>query len=64
MDLMKIREITQKIMQLLQDSKVNAQEWEKIDDLYKKYGFETLGKRKNYYNNQDDAYIMTKYISK
>ena len=32
--------------------------------LYKKYGFETLGKRKNYYNNQDDAYIMTKYISK
>lgn len=32
--------------------------------LYKKYGFETLGKRKNYYNNQHDAYIMTKYISK
>lgn len=31
MDLMKIREITQKIMQLLQDSKVNAQEWEKIE---------------------------------
>lgn len=32
--------------------------------LYKKYGFETLGKRKNYYNNQDDAYIMTKYLIK
>ena len=32
--------------------------------LYKKYGFETLGKRKNYYNNQDDAYIMTKHINK
>lgn len=30
--------------------------------LYKKYGFETLGKRKHYYNNQDDAYIMTKYF--
>lgn len=30
--------------------------------LYKKYGFETLGKRKNYYFNKYDAYIMTKYF--
>lgn len=30
--------------------------------LYKKYGFETLGFRKKYYNNQFDAYIMTKYF--
>ena len=30
--------------------------------LYKKYGFETLGTRKKYYNNQFDAYIMTKYF--
>lgn len=30
--------------------------------LYKKYGFETLGKRKKYYNNQFDAYIMTLYF--
>lgn len=32
-------------------------------NLYKKYGFETLGKRKKYYNNTYDAYIMTKYLS-
>lgn len=31
--------------------------------LYKKYGFQTLGKRKNYYNNSHDAYIMTKYFN-
>lgn len=30
--------------------------------LYKKYGFETLGKRKKYYFNKYDAYIMTKYF--
>ena len=33
-------------------------------NLYKKYGFETLGFRKKYYNNQFDAYIMTKYFNK
>lgn len=31
--------------------------------LYKKYGFNILGKRKNYYNNMHDAYIMTKYFN-
>lgn len=31
--------------------------------LYQKYGFQTLGKRKNYYNNTYDAYIMTKYFN-
>lgn len=30
--------------------------------LYTKYGFETLGKRKKYYYNTYDAYIMTKYF--
>lgn len=32
-------------------------------NLYKKYGFEILGKRKKYYYNQFDAYIMTKYLN-
>lgn len=27
--------------------------------LYQKYGFEKIGLRKKYYNNQDDAIIMT-----
>ena len=31
--------------------------------LYEKYGFETIGKRKKYYNNQFDAFIMTKYFN-
>lgn len=31
-------------------------------NLYKKYGFKNLGKRKKYYNNTFDAYIMTKYL--
>lgn len=31
--------------------------------LYQKYGFQTLGKRKKYYNNTHDAYIMTKYFN-
>lgn len=31
-------------------------------NLYQKYGFENLGKRKKYYNNTYDAYIMTKYL--
>lgn len=31
--------------------------------LYKKYGFETLGTRKKYYDNKFDAYIMTKYFN-
>ena len=30
--------------------------------LYEKYGFINLGKRKKYYNNKFDAYIMTKYF--
>ncbi|MDE5830808.1 MAG: GNAT family N-acetyltransferase [Clostridia bacterium] len=30
--------------------------------LYEKCGFKNLGKRKKYYNNQFDAYIMTKYL--
>lgn len=30
--------------------------------LYEKYGFEKVGHRKKYYNNKDDAYIMTKYF--
>ena len=29
--------------------------------LYKKFGFKNLGIRKKYYNNSQDAYIMTKY---
>ena len=29
--------------------------------LYKKFGFKNLGVRKKYYNNTQDAYIMTKY---
>lgn len=31
--------------------------------LYEKYGFQKLGKRKKYYNNTYDAYIMTKYFN-
>ena len=31
--------------------------------LYKKYGFEIIGKRKKYYNNKDAAYLMTKYFN-
>lgn len=30
-------------------------------NLYKKFGFKDLGKRKKYYNNTNDAIIMTKY---
>ena len=29
--------------------------------LYEKFGFKNLGIRKKYYNNTQDAYIMTKY---
>ena len=29
--------------------------------LYEKFGFKNLGSRKKYYNNTQDAYIMTKY---
>ena len=29
--------------------------------LYEKFGFKNLGIRKKYYNNSQDAYIMTKY---
>lgn len=32
-------------------------------NLYKKYGFEVLGKRKKYYDNKFDAYIMTKVFN-
>ena len=31
--------------------------------LYEKYGFKTLGVRKKYYNNTDDAIIMTLYLN-
>ena len=31
--------------------------------LYEKYGFKVLGKRKKYYNNIDDAIIMTLYFN-
>lgn len=31
--------------------------------IYEKYGFINLGKRKKYYNNCDDAFIMTKSIA-
>ena len=31
-------------------------------NLYKKYHFSLVGKRKKYYNNTYDAYIMTKYF--
>lgn len=31
-------------------------------NLYKKYGFEKVGVRKKYYNNLEDALIMTKKI--
>ncbi|MCI9366191.1 MAG: GNAT family N-acetyltransferase [Clostridia bacterium] len=30
--------------------------------LYEKYGFQTVGTRKRYYDNKFDAYIMTKYF--
>ncbi len=30
--------------------------------LYKKYNFEEVGKRKKYYNNQDDAILMTLFL--
>ncbi len=36
---------------------------DKAFNLYVKYGFETVGKRKNYYSdNKEDAILMTKYI--
>lgn len=31
--------------------------------LYKKYDFKVVGKRKKYYDNKFDAYIMTKYFN-
>ncbi len=31
-------------------------------NLYEKFGFEKLGVRKKYYNNVDNAIIMTKYL--
>ena len=31
--------------------------------LYEKKGFEEVGRRKNYYDNTEDALIMTKYFS-
>ena len=31
-------------------------------NLYKKYGFNVLGTRKKYYNNTDNAIIMTLYF--
>ena len=31
-------------------------------NLYKKYNFQILGKRKKYYNNADNAIIMTLYL--
>lgn len=31
-------------------------------ELYKKSGFEKVGQRKRYYNNEDDAILMTKKI--
>lgn len=30
-------------------------------NLYKKFGFKNVGTRKKYYNNTNDAFIMTKY---
>lgn len=32
-------------------------------NLYKKYGFQIIGTRKKYYDNNFDAYIMTKYFN-
>lgn len=32
-------------------------------DLYEKFGFQKLGIRKKYYNNQDNAIIMTLYFT-
>lgn len=32
-------------------------------NLYEKYGFKKIGIRKKYYNNQNDAFIMTLYFN-
>lgn len=31
--------------------------------LYRKFGFEQVGLRKNYYENKEDAYIMTRFLN-
>ena len=35
---------------------------ERAQNLYRKYGFETISIRKNYYENAEDAYVMMKGI--
>jgi [ribosomal protein S18]-alanine N-acetyltransferase len=60
-------ELLESIIELCSDMKMKSLTLE-VDtqnlpaiNLYKKFGFKNLGTRKKYYNNTNDAFIMTKY---
>lgn len=54
--LIKMAKIKDSLTLEVNTNNINAQ------NLYTKYGFKNLGIRKKYYNNTDDAYIMTLYF--
>ncbi len=56
--LIKMAKIKDSLTLEVNTNNINAQ------SLYTKYGFKNLGIRKKYYNNTDDAYIMTLYFNK
>ena len=60
-------ELLESIIELCSDMKMKSLTLE-VDtqnlpaiNLYKKFGFKNIGTRKKYYNNTNDAFIMTKY---
>lgn len=57
-NLIKMAKIKDSLTLEVNTNNINAQ------NLYTKYGFKNLGIRKKYYNNTDDAYIMTLYFNK
>lgn len=57
-NLIKMAKIKNSLTLEVNTNNINAQ------NLYTKYGFKNLGIRKKYYNNTDDAYIMTLYFNK
>ena len=56
--LIKMAKVKDSLTLEVNTNNINAQ------NLYAKYGFKNLGIRKKYYNNTDDAYIMTLYFNK
>ena len=61
--------ILEKLIQVAQNENVNSLTLEvnknniPAQKLYEKFGFKTLGIRKKYYNNTDDAIIMTLFFN-